>query len=92
MKEMKGKINNTLTKVSIVKQEIERLQDFLSSYQYEYINLREEFEVSNKKKIDDLFQYLNKIISSNYNSAIDILEQCKAEQKTVIDEVFVIII
>lgn len=30
---MKGKIDNTLTKVGIIKYEIERLRDFLTSYQ-----------------------------------------------------------
>ena len=33
VKEVKGKVDSTLTRVTIIKHEIERLQDFLSSYQ-----------------------------------------------------------
>ena len=86
---MKEKVDNTLTKVGIIKYEIDRLREFLTSYQYIVFNQREEFESSNKKKIDDLFQYLKKVMTSNYNSALHILEQCKDEQKEEIDSIFV---
>ena len=86
---MKCKLDSSLTRVTLVKHEIDRLQDFLSSYQYNIIKKREEFEKSNKKKIDDLFQYLNKIITYNYNAALHILQQCKSEQQSQIDNVLV---
>jgi len=78
IKDMKKKIDSSRLSISVLKHEIFRLYEFFESYQ-------EEFDKSNKQKIDDLFSYLYKIISFNYNTSIQILRQCKGEQKTQID-------
>lgn len=54
-----------------------------------FILFRDEFERSNKQKIDELFNYIHKIISYNYNTAMQILKQCKGEQKSQIDSTIV---
>lgn len=78
IKDIKKKVDSSRVQICLLKHEIIRLYEFFESYQ-------EEFEKSNKQKIDDLFSYLYKIISFNYNTAIQILRQCKGEQKTQID-------
>jgi hypothetical protein len=74
-KDLKRKIDSNGVKICLLKNEIERLRDFFYSYQ-------EEFEKSNKSKIEDLFNYLYKIITYNLNSAMHLLNQCKAEQRS----------
>lgn len=59
---------------------------FLSVNKFNLINFRLEFDNSNKAKIEDLFNYLYKIINYNYNTAMHLLAQCKAEQKLQIDQ------
>jgi hypothetical protein len=49
------------------------------------LNFRDEFEQSNKLKIEELFNYLYKIITYNFNTAMHILTQCQAEQKVQIE-------
>jgi len=78
VKEYKKKVDSSRLLTCLLKHEINRLFEFFESYQ-------DEFEKSNKQKIDDLFAYLYKIISYNYNTAIQILRQCKGEQKAHID-------
>jgi len=78
IKDMKKKTDSAKLNICILKHEIARLFEFFESYQ-------DEFDKSNKQKIDDLFAYLYKIISFNYNTSIQILRQCKGEQKTQID-------
>jgi hypothetical protein len=89
---LKRKIDSSQIKVCILKNEIDRLKEFFTSYQYIIlynnlkINFRDEFENSNKLKIEELFNYLYKIITYNYNTAMHILNQCQAEQKIQIDQ------
>lgn len=78
IKDIKKKADSSRVNICFLKHEINRLYEFFESYQ-------EEFEKSNKQKIDDLFSYLYKIISFNYNTAIQILKQCKGEQKIQVD-------
>ena len=78
VRDLKRKADSCQVKICLLKNEVDRLRDFFDSYQ-------EEFERSNKSKIEDLFNFLYKIISYNYNTAIHILKQCKAEQKSQID-------
>lgn len=78
VKDMKKRIDSSLLQICLIKYEISRLYEFFDSYQ-------EEFDKSNKQKIDDLFSYLYKLISYNYNTAMQIFNQCKGEQKTHID-------
>ena len=54
-------------------------KSFLKSYQ-------NNFEVNNKKKIDELFEYINKIIQYNYTTAKTLFKQCLKEQKNQIDK------
>lgn len=78
IKEYKKKIDSSKLNICLISNEIRRLYDFFESYQ-------EEFDKSNKQKIDDLFAYYYKIISFNYNTAIQIFSQCKGEQRTQIE-------
>lgn len=65
-------------------------KNFLILISKKFINfIRDEFERSNKQKIDDLFNFIYKIISYNYNTAMQILKQCKGEQKSQIDSTIV---
>lgn len=78
IKNSKKKIDAIKLKSCLIKHELSRLHDFFHSYQ-------EEFEISNKKKIEDLFEYFNKVIQFNYNTSMQILNQCQSEQKTQIN-------
>ena len=73
------KIDSCKNKTKILKDEIEKIQNFLKSYQ-------NNFEIDNKKKVDELFDYINKIVSYNYTTALTIFNQCKNEQKIQIDK------
>ena len=73
------KIDSCKNRTKILKDEIERIENFLKSYQ-------NNFELDNKKKIDELFDYINKIVSYNYTTALTIFNQCKNEQKNQIDK------
>ena len=73
------KINCCKNKIKILRKEIYRVETFLKSYQ---IN----FENNNNKKIDELFEYINKIIEYNYTTAKTIFQQCQREQKNQIDK------
>jgi len=75
IKDLKTKISTSLTHTSILYNELDRLNMFFNSYQ-------NEFNESNKKKIETLFTYLNKIIQFNQNTVVQILNQCKSEQKS----------
>jgi hypothetical protein len=78
IKEFKRKLDSSQMKLSLIKQEIEKLQIFFTSYQ-------DEFEKTNNEKIDELFNYLNKIIQFNYNTAKTVVSQCKKEQDIQIE-------
>ena len=73
------KIDSCKNRTKILKDEIEKIENFLKSYQ-------NNFELDNKKKIDELFDYINKIVSYNYTTALTIFNQCKNEQKNQIDK------
>ena len=73
------KIDSCKNRTKILKDEIERIENFLKSYQ-------NNFELDNKKKIDELFDYINKIVSYNYTTALTVFNQCKNEQKNQIDK------
>ena len=73
------KINSCKNKIKILRKEIFRVENFLKSYQ---IN----FENNNNKKIDELFEYINKIIEYNYTTAKTLFQQCQREQKNQIDK------
>ena len=79
VKDIKKKIDSSKLHICLITNEIKRLYEFFNSYQ-------EEFEKSNKQKIDDLFSYFYKLVSYNYNTASQIFNQCKGEQKTQIDQ------
>lgn len=67
------KIDSTEIKLSFIKQELERLQLFFDSYVTE-------FEKTSMYKLEDIFDYLQKLITYNYNSAKTVIQQCKKEQ------------
>jgi len=73
------KIDSCKNRTNILKDEIERIENFLKSYQ-------NNFELDNKKKIDELFDYINKIVSYNYTTALTVFNQYKNEQKNQIDK------
>ena len=73
------KVNSCKNKIKILRNEIFRVENFLNSYQ-------NDFENNNKKKIDELFDYINKIIEYNYTTAKTLFQQCLKEQKNQIDK------
>ena len=73
------KINSCKNKIKILRNEILRVENFLKSYQ-------NNFEVNNEKKIDELFDYISKIIEYNYTTAKTLFQQCLKEQKNQIDK------
>ena len=73
------KMNSCKNKIKILRNEIFRVENFLKSYQ-------NNFENNNKKKIDELFDYINKIIQYNYTTAKTLFQQCLKEQKNQIDK------
>ena len=73
------KINSCKNKIKILRNEICRVENFLKSFQ-------NNFEVNNKKKIDELFDYISKIIEYNYTTAKTLFQQCLKEQKNQIDK------
>ena len=73
------KINSCKNKIKILRKEICRVENFLITYQ-------NNFETSNEKKIDELFDYINKIIQYNYTTAKTLFQQCLKEQKNQIDK------
>ena len=73
------KIDSCKNRTKILKDEIERIENFLKSYQ-------NNFEMDNKKKIDELFDYIKKIVSYNYTTALTVFNQSKNEQKNQINK------
>jgi hypothetical protein len=73
------KINSCKNKIKILRKEICRVENFLITYQ-------NNFEINNEKKIDELFDYINKIIQYNYTTAKTLFQQCLKEQKNQIDK------
>ena len=75
----KYKIDSCVSKIQILKEEINRVEIFLKTYQ-------DNFEIENKKKINELFDYINKLVLYNKTTAQTLFYQCKKEQKIQIDK------
>ena len=73
------KINSCKNKIKLFRNEILRVENFLKSYQ-------NNFEVNTKKKIEELFDFINKIIQYNYTMAKTLFQQCLKEQKSQIEQ------
>ena len=73
------KINSCKKKSKLLLNEIEKIQTFLERY-------HKKFEKENKNKIEELFNYINKIVEYNHTTALTLYEQCKNEQKNQIDK------
>ena len=73
------KINACKSKTKLIVNELNRIEKFMLDYQ-------KKFEIDSKKKIDDLFEYINKIIQYNYTTANTLVTQCKNEQKLAIND------
>ena len=72
------KISSCKKKFNLLKSEISKIESFLEKYQ-------KNFETKNKKKIDELFEYINQIVQYNYTTSITLFNQCKNEQKSQIE-------
>lgn len=72
-------IESTLKKINILRTEIERAEKFITTYV-------SNFEIQNSKKIDELFDYIEKVIQYNYTTVKTLLFQCKNEQKNQADK------
>ena len=73
------KIRACKKKSKLLIREIEKIQTFLERY-------HQKFESENKQKIEDLFNYINKIVDYNHTTALTLYNQCKNEQKNQIDK------
>ena len=73
------KINSCKNKIKILRNEIIRVENFLKSYQ-------NNFETNTRKKIEELFDFINKIIQYNYTMAKTLFQQCLKEQKNQIEQ------
>jgi hypothetical protein len=62
-----------------VREELHKLKQFLLIYKDEYKN-------NNIKKIDNFFEYINKLIKYNYKIAMKVLHQCNKEQENQLDQ------
>ena len=73
------KINACKKRVKLLYNEISKIEDFLNNYQ-------SKFEQDKKQIIDDLFEYIQKIVKYNQTTANTLFAQCKNEQKRQIDQ------
>ena len=73
------KINACKNRAKILFDEIDKIEEFLNNYQIQ-------FEEANKKKIEDLFEYIQKIVKYNQTTANTLYFQCKDEQKKQISQ------
>ena len=73
------KINSCKKRAKLLFEEIDKIEEFLNNYQLQ-------FEEVNKKKIDDLFEYIQKIVKYNQTTANTLYIQCKNEQKKQINQ------
>ena len=74
-----AKINSCLEKIKIISNEILKIENFFNNYQ-------KNFREKNLNKIDELFNYIKKIIQFNYTIALTLYNQCKNEQKNQIEK------
>ena len=73
------KIKACKKKSKLLLREIEKIRIFLERYHHK-------FENENKQKIEDLFNYINKIVDYNHTTALTLYNQCRNEQKNQIDK------
>ena len=73
------KINSCFEKIKIIQNEILKIENFFNNYQ-------KNFREKNLNKIDELFNYIKKIIQFNYTIALTLFNQCKNEQKNQIEK------
>ena len=73
------KIKACKNRAKLIYIEIQKIEDFLNNYQIQ-------FEEANKKKIDELFEYIQKIVKYNQTTANTLYIQCKNEQKKQINQ------
>ena len=73
------KINSCKKKSKLLLKEIDKIQSFLERYHHN-------FEKENKKKIEDLFEYINKIVEYNHTTSMTLYEQRRNEQKNQINK------
>ena len=73
------KINACKKRTKLLYSEIDRIEEFLKNYQIQ-------FEQANKKKIDELFDYIQKIVKYNQTTANTLYNQCKNEQQRQINQ------
>ena len=73
------KINACKNRTKLLFNEIDKIEEFLNNYQIQ-------FEERNKKKIEDLFEYIQKIVKYNQTTANTLYTQCKNEQKKQISQ------
>ena len=73
------KIKSCKKKSKLLIREIEKIHLFLERY-------HQKFEKENKQKIEELFNYINKIVDYNHTTALTLYNQCKNEQKSQIDK------
>ena len=73
------KVNSCKNKIKVLRNEIIRVENFLKSYQ-------NNFEINYKNKIEELFDFINKIIQYNYTMAKTLFQQCQKEQNSQIEQ------
>ena len=73
------KINACKKRAKLLFNEISKIEDFLNNYQ-------SKFEQDNKQKINDLFEYIQKIVKYNQTTANTLFSQCKNEQQRQINQ------
>ena len=73
------KINSCKNKIKLLRNEILRVEKFLQSYQ-------NNFEINTKQKIEELFDFINKIIQYHYTMAKTLFLQCQKEQSNQIEQ------
>ena len=73
------KIKACKNRAKLLYNEIQKIEDFFNNYQIQ-------FEEANKKRIEDLFEYIQKIVKYNQTTANTLYTQCKNEQKKQINQ------
>ena len=73
------KIKSCKKKSKLLLREIDKIQMFLERY-------HQKFENENRQKIEDLFNYIKKIVDYNHTTALTLYNQCRNEQKNQIDK------
>lgn len=72
LKELNNKIENSVNQIHLLSSEITTIREFLYSYETQ-------FNIKNKNKINEIYEYLKFTLESNYNNSLTILSQCMKE-------------